>query len=514
MHCPCSSKYNRTHRYDSSGNRIISLPFSSPATRYVKRDTQYDIACKKLGCSFVRGYLHPDPSNCCISAPYRNPIAGCRTYLDCGQQGCSFASDASNCPCIQILFLRFQGGGTGVPVLGNFISDNGAAGEIISLLTAAEDEQVAVLVTLDDCFPVGARNTLKGGGWDGWGTPQVPTALTDLSVPCPCVQLFMVNNVPDSPVPLGGSVESGLGTVISSMVPVPVVPPIVIVLMEVLNNCSGLGAFARTVDISGTTYTLRRSGVASVVVLGGGDSGGSHSNCSGCPKAAINNVYKDNWAKSCAFPTSDPPVCYSPVIKKTQNKNGLMDYEYSYSTRQYLNRRCRTYKQQTFNFTSNTPADPSGTECCSNKYQANCACAPDCSGCRCELIPAVPACKVSNNSCCVTYKRSNQRFNKQGAVSGGSRINRLKYQTILKSQSVTPPTLYQDTPDIFANAVNGSMPVSLYRNTFPQYKKYIAGRRFARGINSGLVFQQPYGIPELTRRDRRTSERRRNALQN
>ena len=318
MHCPCSSKYNRTHRYDSSGNRIISLPFSSPATRYVKRDTQYDIACKKLGCSFVRGYLHPDPSNCCISAPYRNPIAGCRTYLD----------------------------------------------------------------------------------------------------------------------------------------------------------------------------------------------------CSGCPKAAINNVYKDNWAKSCAFPTSDPPVCYSPVIKKTQNKNGLMDYEYSYSTRQYLNRRCRTYKQQTLNFTSNTAADPSGTECCSNKYQANCACAPDCSGCRCELIPAVPACKVSNNSCCVTYKRSNQRFNKQGAVSGGSRINRLKYQTILKSQSVTPPTLYQDTPDIFANAVNGSMPVSLYRNTFPQYKKYIAGRRFARGINSGLVFQQPYGIPELTRRDRRTSERRRNALQN
>ena len=33
------------------------------------------------------------------------------------------------------------------------------------------------------------------------------------------------------------------------------------------------------------------------------------------------------------------------------------------------------------------------------------------------------------------YKRSNPRFSTQGAVSGGSRINRLKYQTKIKAQS-------------------------------------------------------------------------------
>ena len=41
-------------------------------------------------------------------------------------------------------------------------------------------------------------------------------------------------------------------------------------------------------------------------------------------------------------------------------------------------------------------------------------------------------CAAINNNCCATYKPNNQQFSSQGAVSGGSRINRLKYQTQLR----------------------------------------------------------------------------------
>jgi hypothetical protein len=44
-------------------------------------------------------------------------------------------------------------------------------------------------------------------------------------------------------------------------------------------------------------------------------------------------------------------------------------------------------------------------------------------------------CEATNNNCKAVYKRSNPRFSSQGGVSGGSRINRLKYQTQLKAQS-------------------------------------------------------------------------------
>jgi len=222
------------------------------------------------------------------------------------------------------------------------------------------------------------------------------------------------------------------------------------------------------------------------------------------------DVYGDNYSKSCA---AHPSACYRRIIKRTQNKNGLIDYDYNYSAAQYLNRRCRTYAQQSFNFNSNIPFSPSANECCSNAYQASC-CILDCSGCQsdpscCVCIPAIAANDQSKGNCRVIYKPSNRPFSRQGAVSAGSRINRLKYQTVLKSQSVILPNIYPKTPPNFVNAVNGSQPVSLYRGTHPQYKKFLGDRRFARGIGSGLVFQQPYGNPELTSRKRRTYERKR-----
>ena len=114
-------------------------------------------------------------------------------------------------------------------------------------------------------------------------------------------------------------------------------------------------------------------------------------------------------------------------------------------------------------------------------------------------------CEAQNNNCKAVYKRSNPKFSTQGAVSGGSRINRLKYQAQLKAQSVQRPTkffqggkpgtvearpyttaannnmTYRGTPyekvntTRGVNATNGTYPVSLYRNTYPQYKGNLSG---------------------------------------
>jgi hypothetical protein len=101
-------------------------------------------------------------------------------------------------------------------------------------------------------------------------------------------------------------------------------------------------------------------------------------------KNPTNTIYKDNYAKTCGkFRKEDSSLgkfcAYNNVILTKQNNNGIVDASYNYSTSQYLSR-------------------PNFMKC--------------------------------NN----VYKKSNPRFSTQGAVSGGSRLNRLKYQTILKSQ--------------------------------------------------------------------------------
>ena len=102
------------------------------------------------------------------------------------------------------------------------------------------------------------------------------------------------------------------------------------------------------------------------------------------PKKPMDDIYKDNYAKTCGkFRKELSPIgkfCgYSNLILPKQNNNGIVDASYNYSTTQYLSR-------------------PNFMKC--------------------------------ND----VYKRNNPRFSTQGAVSGGSRINRLRYQTLVKSQ--------------------------------------------------------------------------------
>jgi len=157
------------------------------------------------------------------------------------------------------------------------------------------------------------------------------------------------------------------------------------------------------------------------------------------------NVYKDNYAKICGDPANFL-VCYNPVIKLTQNRNGCVNESYNYSTNQYLTRRCLTFSQQEFNFQSQVPVDVSGCctkfmSCANCQYGSSgaCDCSTNgfCTPCghsqACIGINKLP-CEVKNTKCFAIYKRSNPKFNRQGAVSGGSRINRLKYQTRIVAQ--------------------------------------------------------------------------------
>ena len=112
------------------------------------------------------------------------------------------------------------------------------------------------------------------------------------------------------------------------------------------------------------------------------------------PKKPMNDVYKDNYAKTCGrFRKEDVKqnknCAYKNVILPEQNKNGIVDANYNYTTNQYFSRE---------------------------------------SFVKCNNI----------------YKKSNTRFSTQGAVSGGSRINRLKYQTLVKSQQKESKIYYDN----------------------------------------------------------------------
>jgi len=125
-------------------------------------------------------------------------------------------------------------------------------------------------------------------------------------------------------------------------------------------------------------------------------------------------IYKDNWAKSCA---RNGEACYNPVIKRIQNNNRKPAKPYNYNTRNLLRSRFSTYEQNAYNFdlSGNLTAWGGGADPANNSYKIH-----DCS-CNAPF--------TSNNPCIATYKPLNRQFAVNTAVSGRSRIARLKYNT-------------------------------------------------------------------------------------
>ena len=232
-----------------------------------------------------------------------------------------------------------------------------------------------------------------------------------------------------------------------------------------------------------------------------------------CLKDPTNTVYSDNYSKTCgkkADGSVDKSGCYSnrPPTYTSYSRRGFTNPIYNKRYAQYLQRRVRTHDQLEFHFLSNKPLNNSTGNFATAAHNSTALsnidiksmtgkdisannipdCNPNCGfGCgpretlvSCDIqIAGVSPCDVRNNHAIAVYKRSNSKFSKQGAVSGGSRINRLKYQTVLKAQSVySKNTIVSETENAYKTlnisnvlgATNGVYPVSFYRSTQPIFK--------------------------------------------
>ena len=145
-----------------------------------------------------------------------------------------------------------------------------------------------------------------------------------------------------------------------------------------------------------------------------------------CSNNCIKNekIYRDNWAKSCA---RNGEACYNPVIKRIQNNNRKPAKPYNYNTRNLLRSRFSTYEQNAYNFdlSGNLTAWGGGADPANNSYKIH-----DCS-CNAPF--------TGNNPCIATYKPLNRQFAVNTAVSGRSRIARLKNATKRAAATKTIP---------------------------------------------------------------------------
>ena len=150
---------------------------------------------------------------------------------------------------------------------------------------------------------------------------------------------------------------------------------------------------------------------------------GTNNACFGCGNYGSRGMPLYRWM-SCACDTAAPKfattinkdnmsqcassaVCYNPVIKSTINARKsdgsyTNDNTYSYSNSQYLRRKCQTYDRNLPATTKNGDVFGNCSEACNDTV-----------------------CKVK-----ITYKPNNAKYSTQGAVTGGERLLRLKYNTI------------------------------------------------------------------------------------
>jgi len=114
------------------------------------------------------------------------------------------------------------------------------------------------------------------------------------------------------------------------------------------------------------------------------------------------------------------------AIKRVDNKNGIHNTCYSHTFGNYLESRNKQFMEH--------PEDIK-----QKKYRETC---------QTSFCKSNPVCnRIQKN------KYSNARYSKSESVSSGSRLHRLKYQTIIKSQSTNKKQ----------NTLNGMLPLRLYK---------------------------------------------------
>ena len=174
-------------------------------------------------------------------------------------------------------------------------------------------------------------------------------------------------------------------------------------------------------------------------------------NCLRQPKKTIRTIYNDNYNKSCAGSS----VCYDRRIRSgmqpKQKKCCKIDCtcnstcrptprKYSYSYYQYRqNSACTSFKRSEEKFPyrglggSCPPANGNKVPCQKSRYRKS-----GCQGCDSCDYGADETGRRPFGTAVTTYKPSNKKFQVQGAVTSGGRIERLKLDAIRASASKCP----------------------------------------------------------------------------
>ena len=112
-------------------------------------------------------------------------------------------------------------------------------------------------------------------------------------------------------------------------------------------------------------------------------------------------IYKDPhavWSKTDA--------CYDKRIRSINNKGGSIDRKYNHSYKEYLRRKCKSYNSH-----EKRILQSDGT------YKTNCQVEPE----------------ICTTHKTTIYKTTNKQYNTNSAVPSSSRIERLKYNTLMQT---------------------------------------------------------------------------------
>lgn len=193
------------------------------------------------------------------------------------------------------------------------------------------------------------------------------------------------------------------------------------------------------------------------------------SDCNNCQGIA---VITDNYPNP-NYTTNNPnqstttqPLCCnqeSKALKRVLAPKTIISKNYFTTTKQYLQNRCQTFQQRSFNFQTNDTPSPTNEEnkpgsatALNNAYYANC-------------YPTTSYPNTNSNGCkLVYYKPSNPQFATQGAVSDRTRLLKLNVDTIntnLASLNKTDVFTSQAVTELTTGIIPSMIPVILKNKT-------------------------------------------------
>ena len=224
-------------------------------------------------------------------------------------------------------------------------------------------------------------------------------------------------------------------------------------------------------------------------------------NCSTCASGFSNqptkNIYKDISGSDCTVHRpgiqgrTHASIIRSGLQEKRSCTDGNKKNDYAFSYRQYLNNnRCMSYERSQEKYVA-TGSGNCNTDKNSNRYRKSSCC--DCSGI-----------KYSNKAVTHTiYKPSNKKFSNHGAVSSGSRLDRLKLDTIRASNSnCIKGQRYKIIDSKFIDGGSYKVPNGKYDAGNPRFTGWMFNGHHAeikgRVYNMVRYNQQPLGVPQLT----------------